>query len=65
MTDAERIDGLEGQAAFQERTVQQLSDALVQQQRRIDALEAKLAQIMANRTGEGDHLRADEKPPHY
>jgi SlyX protein len=64
-TDAERIDGLESQMAFQDETIQQLSDALVAQQTRIDALQVKLEQFLEMRAGETDAGAVDEKPPHY
>ena len=64
-TDAERIDGLESQMAFQDETIQQLSDALVAQQTRIDALQAKLEQLLEMRASETDAVPMDEKPPHY
>jgi SlyX protein len=64
-TDAERIDSLESQLSFQDETIQQLSDALVAQQSRIDALEAKLIQLLEMRASESDTAPVDEKPPHY
>ena len=64
-TDSQRIDALESQLAFQDETIQQLSDALVAQQMRIDALQAKLEQVLAM-GGSDDEMRpGDEKPPHY
>ena len=67
-TDTERIDGLESRLAFQDDTIQQLNDALVAQQARIDALEAELEQLIATlRTGsiDGQIEPVDEVPPHY
>ena len=67
-TDTERIDGLESRVAFQDDTIQQLNDALVAQQARIDALQAELAQLIATLragTGDSETKPADEVPPHY
>ena len=64
-TDLQRIDALESQLAFQDETIQQLSDALVAQQMRIDVLQAKLAQVLAMGGSEDDTRPGDEKPPHY
>lgn len=64
-TDSERIDRLEGQLAFQDDIIQQLNDALVAQQARIDALEATLQQLKEASNNDGDSAPVDEKPPHY
>lgn len=67
-TDGERIDALEARVAFQDDTVQQLNDALIAQQSRLDALQAELEQLIATlRDGLGDAqiTPADELPPHY
>ena len=65
MKDSERIDALETQIAFQDATIQQLGDALIAQQARLDALEAKLLQLAATRSNDGERIVGDEKPPHY
>lgn len=64
-TEQQRIESLESRVLFQDETIQQLSDALIAQQRRIDTLEAKLDQIRAIQSTEGNATPADEKPPHY
>ena len=66
-TDTQRIDALEMRLAFQDDTIQQLNDALVAQQVRIDALQAELEQLVATfRAGmSGDVKASDEVPPHY
>lgn len=62
-----RLETLESRLAFQEDTIQQLNDALVGQQTRIDRLEA-LLMLMAQRFGsdEGEPGPVVEPPPpHY
>lgn len=61
-----RLEFLESKIAFQEDTIQQLNDALVGQQDRIDALEA-LVRMMLEQLQGGDQpdLPGDEPPPHY
>ena len=65
LSDKNRIDDLESQLSFQEETIQQLSDALVAQQKRIDLLEAKLEQALAMRTEDSEYEANTEIPPHY
>lgn len=61
-----RLETLESRLAFQEDTIQQLNDALVGQQTRIDRLEA-LLMLMAQRFGSEAAAPGpvDEPPPHY
>ena len=66
-SDAARIESLETKAAFQEDALQQLSDALVAQQARIDRLQAQLlvlAEQLQTQSDDGAPA-ADERPPHY
>lgn len=66
--DAERIDTLESRLAFQDDTLQQLNDALVAQQSRIDSLEAEVRRLVEETsTGLTDAQISppDEPPPHY
>ena len=65
LTDKERMDALESQLAFQEETIQQLSDALIAQQKRIDVLEGKLEQLLTMRSEEPEADSLVEIPPHY
>ena len=65
LTDTERMDALESQLAFQEETIQQLSDALIAQQKRIDVLEGKLEQLLTMRSEEPEADSLVEIPPHY
>ncbi len=66
-SDIDRLEALETKLAFQEHTLQELSDALVAQQARMDRLEARLAML-----AEQVHTRGEEggdgpepPPPHY
>jgi SlyX protein len=67
-TDDERFEVFESKLTFQEDTISQLNDALVQQQNRIDQLEATVRSVL-ERMEEGPDLpdfnAADERPPHY
>jgi SlyX protein len=67
--DDERFEAFESQLAFQEDTIAQLNDALVQQQSRIDQLEASLSSLLERIDDEPDvpgmTSAADERPPHY
>lgn len=65
--DAARLESMETKLAFQEDAVQQLSDALVAQQGRIDRLEARLAVLteqIQRQAAEGARP-SEEPPPHY
>ena len=67
--DERRVVALEEKLAHQELTVATLNEALVQQQERLDRLEAlcaRLAERLVSFRDEvvpGDPL--DERPPHY
>ncbi len=67
--DEERLVDIETKVAYQEDTVQALNDALCQQQRMIDQLEAKV-KLLSEKMGElaetvpGDKDK-HEVPPHY
>jgi len=68
LSDEDRFETFESKLAFQEDTIQQLNDALVEQQLRIDHLEASLRSLL-ERIGDGSDLPdfnpEDERPPHY
>jgi SlyX protein len=67
-SDDDRIEACESKLAFQEDTIQQLNDALVEQQTRIDHLEASLRSLLERIDEEPDLPDldpADERPPHY
>ncbi|MDH3640872.1 MAG: SlyX family protein [Gammaproteobacteria bacterium] len=64
----ERFETFETKLAFQEDTIQQLNDALVEQQSRIDHLEISLRSLLERFDDEPDLPDisvADERPPHY
>jgi len=66
----QRLIELETRIAFQEDTIQQLSDVIYRQQKQIDKLE-QICKLLGERLQEmatGDFINpspADEKPPHY
>jgi SlyX protein len=64
--DSLRMEALESKLAFQEDALQQLSDALIAQQARIDRLQAQLA-LLAEQLAAGtdDSEEDDAPPPHY
>lgn len=66
-SDAAHLETLETKVAFQEDALQQLSDALVAQQARIDRLEARLAMLaeQLERQAEAGGSLGEEPPPHY
>ena len=63
----DRIEDLEAKLTFQDDTVQKLSDAMVQQQARMDHLEASLKWLVESRQQESNDLDSteDSPPPHY
>jgi SlyX protein len=65
MTDAERIAELETRLAFQERAIEKLQEALLEQQKRLERLSA-LCESLKKKALEppGEDL-PHEKPPHY
>ncbi len=62
-----RITELEIRVAFQEDTINQLNDALVAQQTRVDALERRVGMLLDSlkRMQDGADPFAHEPPPHY
>ncbi len=65
----ERLEALEIKVAYQERTIAQLNDALVAQQRRLDELEARYqalrGELESLAESGGTAPGVPEKPPHY
>jgi len=68
----DRIIELESKFSFQEDTIQELNEVIIRQQRQIDELTRKLAQlgeqladVIAQRSEGQVTNPADEKPPHY
>jgi SlyX protein len=64
--DDTRLDAIETKLSFQEDALQQLHEALVAQQTRIDQLEAML-EMLAEQQGAGDDptRSLEPPPPHY
>jgi len=63
----DRLEAMETKLAFQEDTLQQLNDALVAQQARIDHLEAlimMLGEQLGAQPEEGSDM-PEPPPPHY
>jgi len=62
-----RLEDLETRAAYQEDTIQQLNDALVRQQHRIDQLEGMLRVLVEQLRSaeERDDPLNEPPPPHY
>ncbi len=65
--DSARLEEVESKLAFQEDALQQLSDALVAQQARIDKLEARLTVLSEQvaEQAEASDDSPDQPPPHY
>jgi SlyX protein len=63
----DRIEDLEAKLTFQDDTLQKLSDAMVQQQARMDHLEASLKWLVESRQQASNDLDGteDSPPPHY
>lgn len=69
----ERVMQLESKIAFQEDTIDQLNDALCDQQKQmqqlnttIGVLTEKLKELISDKSDQPGHFSADaERPPHY
>lgn len=64
------IIDIQTQMAFQEQTIEQLNEVLINQQKQIDALQRKLKVLDEKIEQESQHWGQpqspiDEKPPHY
>lgn len=67
MTDTDRLDALEAHIAEQQRTIDDLSDGLLRQQKELDRLTARL-RASDDRIAElesGLPAPGHEKPPHW
>jgi SlyX protein len=64
---ADRLEAIESKLAFQEDAVQQLHEALVAQQARIDQLQALLKMLLEQQRAGGSSLSGgvEPPPPHY
>lgn len=69
MTTEQRLDELETRLSFQDHTVQELNDALTDQQRQIDQLRGELDSLRrrldALGAAQSPGPPGDEVPPHY
>ena len=66
--DRNRLTELEERLEYQDDTISQLNDALVNQQQRIDSLETKLQEVkstLLSVTEIRQPLDPNEHPPHY
>lgn len=68
----ERLDDLEAKFSFQEDTLQQLNEIIVQQRRLTDELQQKVswlegqvAELLADKGGSQTLVADADKPPHY
>lgn len=61
----QRFIDIETKILHQERLLEELHQALYQQQAIIDKLEKKLSQIIEMAQSDLDIRAANEKPPHY
>jgi len=65
----QRIEQLEFRIAYLEQTNSTLSDTLVQQQKELEALKARLGHLVqkleAAQSQTTEYSAEDEKPPHY
>lgn len=66
----DKLIEIETKIAFQEQTIEQLNEVLIQQQKAIDTLQRQLRQLNNKVKEESQHWNQehaiiDEKPPHY
>jgi len=64
----ERLSNIEVKLAYQEHTIQELSDVVYQQQQQIDKLEVickRQHQLINDISGSMPDKPQDERPPHY
>ncbi|GAB5497949.1 MAG: SlyX family protein [Pseudohongiellaceae bacterium] len=68
----ERLDDLEAKFSFQEDTLQQLNEVIIQQRRmldevqqKVDWLEGQVADLLADKASAPALSGEGEKPPHY
>jgi SlyX protein len=64
----DRINDLESRLAFQDDTIQSLSDELIKQQRDLERLQAQMAALIkrqAEMAGQFEIGEQETPPPHY
>lgn len=68
MSLEERVTDLESQLAFQDDTIQALSDVLATQQRAVDRLQLQMAALLKRQeemAGQFETVEEEAPPPHY
>jgi SlyX protein len=68
MNSEARITELESRQAFQDDTIQQLSDVLATQQRVVERLQLQMAALLKRQeemAGQFESFEEDAPPPHY
>ncbi|CAI8835124.1 Protein SlyX homolog [Pseudomonas sp. IT-P253] len=68
MSLEERVTDLESQLAFQDDTIQALSDVLAVQQRAVERLQLQMAALLKRQeemAGQFETFEEDAPPPHY
>jgi SlyX protein len=70
MSDSERLDALEFKLAHLERSLNEINEVVIRQQRELDQLRARLQQTALQLESleaqpDGTSPTAHEKPPHY
>ncbi len=60
-----RIDALEAHSAHQDRALTELSDAVAEQWKRIDALTREVLRLREEVQGLSARTAPDKPPPHY
>lgn len=66
----EKIIEIETKMAFQEETIEQLNDVIINQQKTLDTLKQQVIQLNTkikeeSQQWQSDNNPADETPPHY
>ncbi|KNH43258.1 MULTISPECIES: SlyX family protein [Pseudomonas] len=68
MSLEERVTDLESQLAFQDDTIQALSDVLATQQRAVERLQLQMAALLKRQeemAGQFESFEEEAPPPHY
>ncbi|MEK1837642.1 SlyX family protein [Pseudomonas sp. NPDC089918] len=68
MSLEERVTDLESQLAFQDDTIQALSDVLAAQQRMVERLQLQMAALLKRQeemAGQFESFEEEAPPPHY
>ncbi|OYQ07800.1 hypothetical protein B7L09_24440 [Pseudomonas mandelii] len=68
MSLEDRVTDLESQLAFQDDTIQSLSDVLATQQRAVERLQLQMAALLKRQEEMGGQFESSEEeapPPHY